>query len=427
MVTAGCSAIRANTKHLCLLLSTSRLFSILIVHVKGQFADSRAHLIPGFCRVHATVAAVAAMTFAVVLPSLLALYLGWSSIGLVAVMVLLLGAHLWGTVTNQHVVGSVMMAGCLAIFLMQSCRTWFRELLVGQLEIQAFTLLGLGTVITVLAAIRFVRLNEDMPQYYRGTQFGREAKQRTRQASRDEGRIVSGLPDWINDKEMARLTRMASRAPKSLWSRICRWQVGMVAGWSFWIWVLTAPIFACTLTWLVSMRAESMIGMVYCVAFVLPAGATIHGVRRFKSGSGMLLPVQRNSYIRQVGSALALSHFQFWAGMCAVAFVWWLLVAPVRPQFILLANVLAFSAASQIALFGAVAWMARYRSKASLACVWSMLILVWMAVQTGLVSLSKLSSGQSLLEAIWIAGSVALIGLVITIDAYRRWLATDFD
>jgi hypothetical protein len=30
-------------------------------------------------------------------------------------------------------------------------------------------------------------------------------------------------------------------------------------------------------------------------------------------------------------------------------------------------------------------------------------------------------------EALWIAGIVAVLGLLITFDAYRRWLVTDFD
>ena len=44
------------------------VLTFLAVHVKGQFADSRAHLTPGFRRVHGTVAAAAALIFAVILP-----------------------------------------------------------------------------------------------------------------------------------------------------------------------------------------------------------------------------------------------------------------------------------------------------------------------------------------------------------------------
>ncbi len=67
------------------------LFGFLAIHIKGQFADSRAHLTPGFRRVHATVAAIAALIFAVVLPAVLTCFMGWHSVGFVAVVTLLFG------------------------------------------------------------------------------------------------------------------------------------------------------------------------------------------------------------------------------------------------------------------------------------------------------------------------------------------------
>ena len=39
----------------------------------------------------------------------------------------------------------------------------------------------------------------------------------------------------------------------------------------------------------------------------------------------LMLPVDRRSYVRQLGAALALGHFQLWGVICATIAVWWLL------------------------------------------------------------------------------------------------------
>ena len=60
-------------------------FMLLAMHVKEQFVDSRANLLPGFRRVHATVAAAWALLLAVVVPAGFAWLVGWSPLGFVAV------------------------------------------------------------------------------------------------------------------------------------------------------------------------------------------------------------------------------------------------------------------------------------------------------------------------------------------------------
>ncbi len=42
-------------------------------------------------------------------------------------------------------------------------------------------------------------------------------------------------------------------------------------------------------------------------------------------------------------------------------------------------------------------------------------------------SLLLTSPGKLPSDAFWMAGILALLGLLITWDAYRRWLVTDFD
>jgi hypothetical protein len=129
------------------------IFAYVAVHVKDQFADSRARLTPGFRRVHAIVAAIAALIVAVILPAMLACFLGWHSIGLVAVMVLLFGATSWVIVKDASWISFAALAVALAVFNTESGRDWLRGLISGQFETQAFALLSLGALITLIGGI----------------------------------------------------------------------------------------------------------------------------------------------------------------------------------------------------------------------------------------------------------------------------------
>ncbi len=120
------------------------LFIFLALHMKGQFVNSRAHLTPGYRRVHATIAAIAALIVAVVLPAVLSWFMGWHCIGFVAVVVLLFGTILWVIVKDATWTIFAMMFGWSAVCSTESGPVWFRELLSGQIESQAVAILGLG-------------------------------------------------------------------------------------------------------------------------------------------------------------------------------------------------------------------------------------------------------------------------------------------
>ena len=213
------------------ILTFYSLFALLALHMKGQFVNSRARLIPGYRRVHAAIAAVAALLAAVVLPAAISWFMGWHSLGFVAVAVLLFGTVLWLTAKNARWAWLALMAGWAAFCSTQSGQAYFQGLIYGQIEPQALAILGLGTLITLLAGTRLLRLNEEVPGYHFRLGWEGHGGQRTGQTRFDEGRILPGLVDWFAEREMARLTRHARRATASRWSRICRWQAGMTADW----------------------------------------------------------------------------------------------------------------------------------------------------------------------------------------------------
>jgi hypothetical protein len=432
-------------------------FIFLALHMKGQFVNSRAHLTPGFRRVHATVAAVAAFILAVVLPAALAWFMGWNGLGFVAVVVLLFGTALWVVVKDATWTPIALMLGWVAVCSTKAGPTWLRELLAGQLESQAVVILVLGIVVTLLAGIRLVRLREEMLTYESTLRWDWGWSEKTRQGWSGDDRVLPGLRDWIREREMARATRLARRASESWWSRICRWQVGMAAGWSLGFWILGALIYVQGISSYLQTRAQiaaaaksqmaaaattgmtksqiaaaATMGITSLVLTCVPAMIAAIGVlqwRTFKVGRESLLPVERKSYIRQLVAAAALSHFQLWAAISVALVIWWLLIGPRPVQLAVLGGVLAFSAAFQVVVFGVAIWWARYRSNGRGAVVLCSLIFgSQVPLQFAWVGhWCDGATGQVAYEAMCIAGVFVVIGLAITCDAYRRWLVTELD
>jgi hypothetical protein len=145
-----------------------------------------------------------------------------------------------------------------------------------------------------------------MPGYLSlGAVWSSSGNQMTRQWS-DEQRLLPRLRDWITERKMARLTRLARRASKSWWSRTCRWQVGLVAGWSLWLLIFGALILAHAMTWWiltkVPRRDVSIIAVPPLFLTFIPAITTVISVSQWgtvkRLSREMLLPVERKSCIR---------------------------------------------------------------------------------------------------------------------------------
>jgi hypothetical protein len=180
-------------------------------------------------------------------------------------------------------------------------------------------------------------------------------------------------------------------------------------------WILTKP------------SRTPTIGTMSFALTVLPATIATVGVlqwRTFKLRYELSLPVERKSYLRQLVTAAALSHVGLWGGMSVALVLWWLLNAPQPLPIAKLFDVLAFSAAFQIVFFGVAVWIARYRSMALVGVVVAVLV---GAGQAWHMEGSMSSHGLLPHMALWIAGVTAVLGLLITGDAYRRWLAADID
>jgi hypothetical protein len=398
------------------------LYWSLAVHVREQFADSRARLTPDFCRIHIAIASVAAVLCAVLLPAAFAWLIGWRPVGFAAITLLLFDA-----VFLAWILWPALLAGWL-LLLTEPGRECVQQLVSGNFEYQAVGILAVGVVIALLGGIRLIRLNEDMPEYQL---FNRNLASRRvvvigSKVTRHS--ILLRLIFGDEDKRIANLTRHAQRASISRWSRVCRWQVGMIAGWPVVFVCLLLLFVFCCLAWITNRATPGSIAFAMLPATVLPAvlaAGTLVRRRKLVLPRESLMCVDRPTYLKQVGMAAALSHLQMWLGPTAI-FVFMFFMVARQPLSVAVASVLAISALSQPWFFGLNVWLLRFRS--ALPCLFG-----WMVSFHVLMVAMFVTEGGPAREGSWrpivffVAAIFAVLGLVLTWDAYRRWLVTDFD
>ena len=191
------------------LLPFALLFCYLTTHAKDQFADPRAHLMPGFRRVHGTVAAAAAIALAVLLPATLSWRLGWHSTGFTALTLLLLGSILWSVLLFSSLWPMLSLWAGFALLSTEAGRGWARQIVSGQAEPQAVAILVLAAVMTLRGGFRLLRLNEDMREY----KWIKWDRAHGRAEPIGEQSKPYDVAAWLTEWQMARLTRHALRGP----------------------------------------------------------------------------------------------------------------------------------------------------------------------------------------------------------------------
>lgn len=400
------------------------LFVFLGCHMKEQFANSRARLMPGFFRIHATIAGAAVLLCAILLPMAFAWHVGWHPVGFAAITLLLFVAIFWSMLSLSQLIITLALIAWMLLAI-EPGRGCVQQLVSGNFEHQALAILAVGVVIAILGGIRLVRLDGDMPEYS-GFMWNRASGTIEFIAPRGaQDSIRQGLVFRAEDKLMARLTRHAQRASVSRWSRICRWQAGMMTGWSAVCFCLVSFLFFFLMTWMTNKGALSKIAVPTFLASFMPAGMAWGALwqRRKALPRESLMCVDRATYLKQVGIAAAISQIQLWLGMIAGVVLLWFWVLQ-QPFSVKVAYVLAFSALSQPCFFGLNAWLLRFRSVISLFLGWLVVLPVFAGATVG-IELGPLSSEWPVV--LLLAAIFAVFGLVLTWDAYRRWLVADFD
>ena len=142
-------------------------------------------------------------------------------------------------------------------------------------------------------------------------------------------------------------------------------------------------------------------------------------------GRELLLPVDRPSYVRQLGMAAAVVQLKLWAGMSVGFTLWLFLTARQSLSFTDLAFVLGIYTLLQPLFFGVGVWFLRYRNLGMqigglTGALYVSMIPAALYAAPGPLDIWRYS-------ALPVAGIIAVFGLLLTWDAYRRWLVADFD
>lgn len=405
-------------------------FAMFVHHVKGQFADSRAHLVPGFRRVHAAVAAAAALLLTVILPMVLIWLADLRSVGLVALTVFLFGDILYQS-THQNLSSWLLSAlTCLGLFaaFTEPARLLIWQLVSGKFEVEAVALIALGAVLVLIGGVRLVRLNEDMPAYQQIACVGAAGRCTTAQWQARAWPLVPGSGERFIEWSMARRTSHARRAVASWWSAVHRWQVGMPPWSSALVTVYFA--FVLFLLGLAGGHEPRNAGAVFAMGILsfMPScmawGPVVHW-RASTLAGGMLLPVDRRTLVRQVGAAAAIDQLGFWASMgaCMALCAWF--ADPKAFSVADFAVLLGVFTLLQFWFFGVGAWFARYRSFGM--WVGGNVLGCYVLIAAGAICAATGPLIPWRYMGFSLGGILALSGLLLTYDAYRRWLVADFD
>ncbi len=408
--------------HLLLILATG-LFLCIAVHVKEQFAAPRSHLTPDFRRVHAAVAGVAALILTVLLPLLLTWLAGSFSVGLAALMLSLFGATLW-LVLHWAAWWSWILVIWLMVLIPKMPSSDLALLWSGRFEPLAFLLLLVGVIITMLGGIRLINLNEETWGYHRGIRSARATKsQQTGESEADGPPRPRGLNRWLHDRQMATFTRHARHASTSRWSSVCRWQVGMIVGWSCWLMSFGCVLFLFLWFWITSAELDTVF-LFLIFSILMPSILLVSTLyqRKHTLGYELLMPVERGTYLKQLGTAAALSQLQVWLAMNIAAILWCLIVIRQPLPIAGVASILIISALFQVFVFGVAVLLSLQDSN-----VLGLALLIVAAVPLMLAWGLSRPLAEWQYPAMGVMAVFAAFGLLLTYSAYRRWLAADID
>lgn len=400
------------------------------IHMVQQFADSRARLTPGFGRVHLVVGAAVALLVAVAMPAIQAWLFGIRPIGPISLATFLFGAILCQVVYPSLPISPLVMLAAIAIWA-TSGRVLLQELLSGQLVLAALGLLVAGLAMVITSGARLLRMNEETPGYRRWYSLGtrRMSGPQPVDAAASSKGLQGWLTQWQADRRAAVAIRHARRASTSAWSRVCRWQLGTVAGRSAAIASVLIFGFGLFYVWNVdrSMHDSSILFLIIVVSLGLQSilWADLWRWRTPMLARELLLPVDRPTYVKQLGLAIVISQLQLCAGMSVVLLAWYLLFARQQLSWMDFGCLLGIFSLLQVWFFGVGAWFARFRSMGMFITAYVLAVYVAL-VPAGLYAASgpwKPWRDMALL----LAGIIAILGIVMTLDAYRRWVAADFE
>lgn len=400
------------------------LFSYWAIHVKMQFADSRASLTPYFRKIHGVVAAMAGIVLSIFLPGGIALLIGWQPLGLVSITTFLFGIILWA-ILRQGFTFFLLIVAVWISTVSKQMQNGIEQIVWGKEPIQAFIIISIGVILSITGIIRLFLLNEEKPEYHLNLKFPIDG--RIKLSDLQWRKLEKSYPQvwrrWFANRTVVRLIYHARHATDSYWSMIHRWDY---SGLSVWF-ALYLAIFLNLLFTLIgffnstSFPSAIRIFMATLIPVILICKTAI--VKNSFLSRDLMMPVRRDAYLKQVGMLVAYRQFTMWGVIIAVSIVWMFTkTAKPSPEFLIYS--ISYSVIMQIWLFGLAVWILSFRS----------FIMTFLIMNIGVVlSAMPIMAFERQMMIPWrplimlFGGLLAVIGLLLTWWGYRRWFVADYN
>jgi hypothetical protein len=372
---------------------------------------------PNHRRVHATVAVAAVLFFTVVIPLLLMILQPAHSLAIVSCFTITFALYIWfcfGRTLQTYLIPILIVA----IFT-DAGSAFFKDYFTGKRELLAAGMSLFGLAMSLWGLYKLFTITEDDPAYgkFQAARLfkGDPSLQTTNSTSLLSKKWSDRLADW----HVARLSRHARRAYYSPWSSLCRWQLGVNLGMVFRL--CFSVIFMIAVMYLAS-RQSPRIYMLSVFVSIMPITmiAMLHKLRCLSRE--LMLPVDRKTFVRQMGINAAVIFFLFWA-------ITWILLLTVFSTIFekhypseIIFHLTLISAFCNVLYFGMLVWFTRWASR-----LWNILVvLVPLYLQMGLMAAATEYDSGSLAPWMTLAAAcAAMVGVFIVRDAHRRWLLAD--
>ena len=374
------------------------LFSYWGIHVKEQFAAPRASLTPDFRKVHGVVAIIVVVAFIILLPGVTALLIERQPIGLISITMFLSGIILWALLRlGNSFIPLIMVGWIFTIF--EPIRNVIEKIISGDEPVQTLIIISIGAILSITGLIRLFLLNEENPEYHLNF--------------KSPIYDVRGWRRWFVNRSGVRMIYHARHAADSYWSRMLRWNF-------FNRYVLGVLFLTISFKILFTLMGFFNDTINFNGATMIPI---FFVYMEFKKKSrfmaqDLMMPVRRDSYLKELGSSIAFSQFTAWALAVAVSIAW-VFIAAVKsnPEFYIYS--ITYSVMIQIWLFGLAVWIFSSRI--------TPLILLFATV-IPVQFMSALEVQMPIPRWPLILGVIlACLGLLLTWRGYRRWLVADFE
>lgn len=383
----------------CLFLFMA-LFAYYAIHMKEQFADPRASLTPGFRKTHGSVAVMAGIVFVILLPGVSALFISRHPTGVISITMFLFGIIFWAILRlGRTTIPLIIVGGFFT--LLEPIRSSIEKISSGNDPFQASIITGIGAILSITGFIRLLLLNEEKPEYHLNFK-----------SPIDDSR---GWRKWFAKRRVVTMIYHARHATDSCWSRIQRWNP---SNYSVWLTLFCTIFFKLFFTLLGDFEGT----ICFNGATMLPLLLVL--IRKYQDkirfiANDLMMPVRRDSYLKELGISIAFSQFIAWVLSIAASIVW-ISIAAEKPNPGFYIYSITFSLMIQIWGFGVFVWLCSSRKT---------ILIFLIAVITPIYFMSAFNV-QIMINPRWplIPGAIfACLGLLLTWRGYRSLLVAEFN